>query len=165
MKARMYGVTVPGYHRYVNAKASMDIRLFGLLQVVGAEGPEMGKAETVTLLNDMCLMAPATLLDERLEWEAINEQSAKVYFTVNGIRISAVLYFNAEGQLINFVSDDRYAVANMKSYRFSTPVKDYRNIGGYNLPSYGEAIWHYPDGPFSYGIFNLQEVIYNGGSN
>ena len=36
MKARMKGLTVPGYHRYRDAKASMDIRLFGLFPVVQA---------------------------------------------------------------------------------------------------------------------------------
>lgn len=34
MKARMFGVTVPGYLRYSNVKASMDIRLFGITQVL-----------------------------------------------------------------------------------------------------------------------------------
>lgn len=165
MKAQMFGVTVPGYHRYLDADARMDIRLFGLVQVAGTKGPEMGRAETVTLLNDMCLMAPATLIDNRLQWKAIDGQSAKAFFTVNGIKISAVLYFNEQGQLVNFVSDDRYAVADMKQYRFSTPVKDYRNFNGYNLPAYGEAIWHYPEEAFTYGIFNLQSVTYNGGAD
>jgi len=27
--------------------------------------------------------------------------------------------------------------------------------------TYGEAIWHYPDGKFIYGKFNLQQVEYN----
>lgn len=34
MKGKMFGITVPGYHRYVDAKASMDIRLFGLFPIV-----------------------------------------------------------------------------------------------------------------------------------
>lgn len=75
--------------------------------------------------------------------------------------ISAILYFNDIGQLTNFISDDRYAVADMQKYRFSTPVRDYKNINGYNIATYGETIWHYQDGEFVYGKFYLKSVEYN----
>lgn len=93
----------------------------------------------------MCLMAPAALIDKRIEWTDIDSLSSKATFT-NGInKITATLYFNELGQLINFISDDRYAIGDMKQYRFSTPVKDYTQINGRNIWNYGETIWHYPD--------------------
>jgi len=161
MKAKMKGMIVPGYHKYAYATASMDIRLFGLFSVVKQEGDVMNKAETVTLFNDMCLMAPATLIDKHIEWQAIDSNSAKAVFTNHGIAISATLYFNKQGQLVDFTSNDRTAVADMKQYPFSTPAKDYKNINGVNIPGYGEAVWHYPDGKFTYGIFRLKEIEYN----
>lgn len=161
MNGTLFGVRVPGYHAYRNGTATMQIKLFGLFPLVNLKGKELDKAETVTLLNDMCLLAPATLIDKQIRWETIDSTSVKAIFTNNGITISAVLYFNGQGQLVNFVSDDRYAVADMKQYRFSTPVGAYSNFGGYNLPGYGEAVWHYPDGNFSYGRFKLREVEYN----
>ena len=157
MKAKMKGITVPGYHRYANASALMDIRLFGLFSVVKREGKDMDKAETVTLFNDMCLMAPATLIDKRITWQAMDSNSAKATFTNHSITISAILYFNEKGQLIDFISTDR----DINHYAFSTPVSNYKNINGINIMTYGEAIWHYPDGKFVYGKFNLKEVEYN----
>ncbi|KAA0254911.1 MAG: hypothetical protein EDM75_10870 [Chlorobiota bacterium] len=161
MKAKMSGITVPGYHKYQDTKASMDIRLFGLFSVVFEEGEIMDKAETVTLFNDMCLLAPATLIDKRIKWEGIDNHHVKAAFTNGGNSITATLHFNGEGQLINFVSDDRYAMPDMKNYRFSTPVQEYKNINGINIVSKGEAVWHYPDGEFTYGVFNLSEVEFN----
>jgi hypothetical protein len=161
MKAKMYGTIVPGYHCYQNATATMQIKLLGLFNIVNVKGIEMNKAETVTVFNDMCLMAPASLIDKRIEWVAIDSLSAKAIF-INGVnKIAAVLYFNEEGQLINFTSDDRYAITDMKQYRFSTPVKDYIKIDGRNIMQYGETIWHYPDGEFVYGKFKLKSIEYN----
>jgi hypothetical protein len=60
MKGRMFGITVPGYHKYFDRKASMDIRLFGMFPVVKFSGEVMDKTETVTLFNDMCLFSPAS---------------------------------------------------------------------------------------------------------
>jgi len=121
----------------------------------------MNKTETVTLFNDMCLMVPATLIDKRIKWEPIDSLTTKAVFTNRGISISAMLYFNEAGQLINFTSDDRTAISDMKQYRFSTPVAGYENINGINVMFGGEAIWHYPDGEFVYGKFKLKSIQYN----
>jgi hypothetical protein len=139
----------------------MQIKLLGLFNVVNVKGTEMNKAETVTVFNDMCLMAPASLIDKRIEWTAVDSLSAKATFT-NGInKITAILYFNELGQLVNFISDDRYAITDMKQYRFSTPVEDYAQINGRNIMQYGETIWHYPDGEFVYGKFTMKSIEYN----
>lgn len=163
MKAKIHGIKVPGYHRYINGNAVMDIRLFGLMPINKTTGDKMNRAETVTLFNDMCLMAPATLVDKRIKWEEIDPNTVKATFAVNDIVINAILYFNNKGQLINFVSDDRYVLPEGKNYRFSTPVKGYRNINGYNLNSAGEAVWQYPDGEFTYGKIRIRDIQYNKG--
>lgn len=161
MKARIKGLSTVGYHAYKNGHAGMLIKVLSLFSVVNIQGEELMKAETVTVFNDMCLFAPAALIDRRIQWEAIDDTTAKATFRNRGVSISAVLYFNEEGQLINFVSDDRYAVADMQRYRFSTPLSDYQRINGYRLGTYGEAVWHYPDGEFAYGKFRVKNVEYN----
>ena len=49
----------------------------------------------------------------------------------------------------------------MKQYRFSTPAKEYMKINDMNVLKYGEAVWHYPEGEFVYGKFNLKSIEYN----
>jgi hypothetical protein len=161
MKAKMFGVSVPGYHRYISATATMDIRLFGLFPVVQKSGDIMNKTETVTLFNDMCLLAPASLIDKRIHWQEIEGNTVGAFFDNHGISIHATLFFNTEGQLIDFRSEDRTEISDMKQYPFTTPVSEYRSISGSNTMTYGEAIWHYPDGPFTYGKFNLNKIEYN----
>jgi hypothetical protein len=161
MKAKMFGTTVPGFHHYQDATAQMDVKLFGLFTVVHVSGKEMTKAETVTLFNDMCLMAPASLIDKRIEWTPADSLSVKATFNNGTNKISAILYFNEQGQLINFISDDRTDINAMNQYRFSTPVKDYVEMNGRKIMKYGEAIWHYPEGEFVYGKFNLKNIEYN----
>lgn len=161
MKARVKGLPTAGYHAYKEDEAQMTIKLLSLFPVVDIRGPELLRAETVTLFNDMCLFAPAALIDEQISWETIDSSSVKAIFTANDISISAVLHFNDKGELVNFVSDDRYSVDDMQQYRFSTPAGNYQMINGHYLPTYGEAVWHYPDGMFTYGKFNLKYLEYN----
>ena len=121
----------------------------------------MDSTETVTLFNDMCLLAPASLIDPRIRWEARDSLSAGARFTNGPITISAVLYFNEKGQLVNFTSDDRTSIQQRMRVPFSTPVHAYREINGRQVLSEGDAVWHYPDGAFTYGRFRLTDIAYN----
>lgn len=164
MKLKMFGIPVVGLHSYIDKNATMLIKVLGLVPVVNGQGKEMNQGETVTVFNDMCILAPATLIDERIEWESVDSLTAKGTFTNGDIQISATLYFNEEGQLINFVSDDRFLSPTGKTFenvRWSTPISNYKNINGFNLATYGEAIWNYPDEDFCYIKLNVKDVKYN----
>ncbi len=164
MKAVMKGLPVAGFHSFKNGIAFMDIRLFSIFRVQYQDGEEMGIAETVTFFNDMCCMAPATLIDKRITWLETGNDFVRASFLNNGISVSAVLYFNDTGELINFVSDDRYAAGennSMQKIRWSTPLKNYKDVDGFRLASSAEAIYSYPEGDFSYGTFSLIHVKYN----
>jgi hypothetical protein len=168
MKASTYGVPIEGLHIFRGDSATMQIKLASLLQVVDAKGPEMNRGETVTLFNDMCLLAPATLIDKgRIQWEADGPLAARARFTHRGNTIRAQLSFNQDGELIDFVSSDRFMSDDgktFKSYPWSTPVRSYREFDGRKVASYGEVVWHTPEGDFTYGKFNLAEVKYNLGA-
>ena len=71
----------------------MLIKIFGLFTVVNAKGKEMNQGETVTLFNDMCFMAPASLIDRNIEWEEIDNITVDANFTNDNITISARLFF------------------------------------------------------------------------
>jgi hypothetical protein len=161
MKGKMFGITVPGYHKYSEEHASMNIRLFGLFPVVNKSGPILDKTETVTYFNDMCLLAPATLIDPRITWKEVNDTTCTATFTNHSITVSATLYFNQQGRLLNFISHDRTEINDMKQYPFSTPVFEYKEIDARNVILRGNAAWKYPEGEFTYGKFTLKEIHYN----
>jgi len=141
----------------------MVIKILDLIKVVDIRGEAINIAETVTFFNDLCIFAPSALIDANITWEEINDLSVKAHYTNEDITITAELYFNEEGQLINFISNDRYEVQSENDYKqikWSTPVSDYKNFNGYNLASIGEAIYHYDDGNFTYIQINIKNVHY-----
>lgn len=163
IKAVMKGVPAHGYHAYQNGQATMRIKLFSLIPIIDAAGEEMNVSETVTLLNDLCLMAPATLIDPRFRWEEIDDRTAKVYLSISGMTVSAVLMFDEDGRLLNFVSEDRYALSGktFRRLRWSTPISEYVELNGLRLPGKAEMIYAYPEGDFAYGRFSLKSIEYN----
>ena len=165
MHARMFGLPVEVFHRRIGGHATMQVKIAGAIPIVDARGEVMDRSEAVTLFNDMCLLAPGTLLDPQIAWEPVDARTARARFTDGDQTISATLLFGGDSLLTNFVSDDRSRSSpdgkTFTRLRFSTPTRDYRDFGPARLGSYGEARWMLPDGEFTYGEFELQKVTYN----
>jgi hypothetical protein len=167
MDAIRSGLPVDVFHAFEERSATMRVRLLSAVPLVNASGPEMDQAETVTVFNDLCLLAPAALIDPAIRWEPIDGQSARAHYTVGSNTISAVLTFNEAGELVNFVSDDRLAASadgtEFTSQRWSTPVGTYRSFGRRRAPTRGEGHWHPPDGEYTYIELDLLDLEINGG--
>lgn len=165
MRARMFGLPVESFHRFVGGHATMEVKLLGAIRLADARGDELDRSEAVTLFNDMCLMAPATLVDPAVTWEPVDAKTARARFALGGRSIAATLHFGDDDFLASFDSDDRSRLeADGRSFarlRFSTPVRDFRDYGPAKLPSHGEARWRLPGGEFTYGEFHLVEVEYD----
>lgn len=161
MKAVMKSLPIAGYHVYKNGDAYMDIRLLSLFKVQYQDGDEMDKAETVTFFNDMCCMAPATLIDKRISWQETSENIVKATFTNNGITITADLFFNEVGELVNFKSNDRYNSDAGTILPWASPLRNYKVVNGYKLAGYAETIYTYPDRDLTYGTFEISSIKYN----
>jgi hypothetical protein len=165
LNASMLTIPVQGYHRYVGPSASMTVKAAALVPVVQVSGPEMDQGETVTMFNDMCVMAPATLIDPAIVWDEVDDRTVRARFTNAGHTIRAELSFNQAGELTNFWSADRYQTSpdgkNVKKVRWSTPLAGYRSFGPVRLASGGEARWHEPSGDYAYIELTLDDIQYN----
>ncbi len=163
MEARMFGLPVRALHVYRHEQATFTVRVASTVNMVDLRGEEISAAETVTVLNDMCLMAPGALVDPRLAWDSVDDRSAVVTFT-NGSRVvTATLVFNDRDELVDFWSDDRpdSSTGTFVPMRWSTPVTEYRDVDGRHLLHSGGAVYHRPDGPFTYGEFTMRSIQYD----
>jgi hypothetical protein len=165
LNGSMFMIPVQGYHRYVGPSATMRIKAAALVPVVDVSGDEMNQGETVTMFNDMCVMAPATLINPAITWERVGEFTARASFTNAGHTIRAELSFKQTGELTNFWSDDRYQTSSdgkgARKIRWSTPLGSYRSFGQARLASGGEGRWHEPGGEYAYIELTIDDVQYN----
>ncbi len=163
MDARMFGLPVRALHVYRQEQATFTVRVASTVTMVDLSGEAISAAETVTVLNDMCLMAPAALLDPRLSWRSVDDRCAAVTFTNGPHVVTATLMFNDHDELVDFWSDDRpdSSTGTFVPMRWSTPVTEYRDVDGRHLLHRGSAVYLRQDGPFTYGEFTLRSIQYD----
>jgi hypothetical protein len=165
MDATMFRLPVQAFHRFVGPSATMRVKVAALLSMVDAKGPQMDEAETITLFNDLCVFAPAMLVDRHIAWRVLDVRRAEATYALGRYTIRAELVFNERDELADFVADGRGALssdgATLTKMRWSTPVGNYRAFGAHRLMSRGEGIWHAAAGPYSYVRLELDSIEYN----
>jgi hypothetical protein len=162
MTARMKGLPVQVFHDYRGEAASMRVRAALLFDVVDLAGEAFSRGETVTVLNDMCFFAPGTLVDPRLTWAPVDDRSARVTFKNGRHVVEATLRFDEADELVDFWSDDRPALVDgkLRPYRWRTPLSGYRAVQGRWLAARGSVVYEYPEGPFTYGEFEVRSISF-----
>ena len=167
MDATLFGLPVDVLHTYLGPTATMRVKACSLVPMVNAAGPDMDRTETVTLFNDLCILAPANLIDAPITWQPIDADHVRGTFTNGAHTVTAALAFNPQHELVDFVSDDRLrASQDGKTFtpeRWSTPVRDYATLDTRRVATFGEGRWHAPDpeAEFTYLEFHLDEITYN----
>ncbi|MEO8851400.1 MAG: DUF6544 family protein [Allobranchiibius sp.] len=167
MDATKAGLPVTVLHVFAHTTATMRVKLLSAFTMVDASGPEMNRGETVTVFNDLVVMAPGAIADAPVKWSAIDALHVRGEFTDGDQTVSAVLTFDAQHDLVDFVSDDRSAAsADGKTFtqrRWSTPLAEHRATGGRRILTSGEGVWHAagPDGTFTYLEYHLDAITYN----
>lgn len=165
MDATMKGLPTDVLHAYVGPHDTMQVRLASILTVVDAHGDELDQAETVTLLNDLCVLAPAALVDAPIRWCIVSARQVQASFTNAGHTVTAVLTFDDGHRLVDFESDDRlFSSSDGRSFvqqRWSTPIDGYGELDGRVLGTKARARWHpEEEPPFDYLEFNTDDITY-----
>ena len=167
MDATRSGLPVTVLHLFAGTTATMRVKVLSLFTVVDASGPEMDRGETVTVFNDLVVLAPGAIVDAPVNWTAVDARHVRGDFTDGAQKVSAVLTFDAEHDLVDFVSQDRLRASeygeSFTEQPWSTPLTGHRVTDGRRVFTVGEGVWHppQPEGPFTYLEFHLDAITYN----
>lgn len=161
MNASRAGLPLDVFHRYMDGAATFQVRIAGLIPMVDKHGAGLTNDETVTVMNDVLVMAPAAVLDLPFTFETTGERSLRAAFRNAGYTVSAVLTFDGAGDLVGFESADRAHDREGGAATWSTPISGYRQVDGIRIGSLGDANWIEPSGEWTYGRFQITSVAYN----
>lgn len=152
---------IVGRDEYTNGNGFMLIKLLSLIPVVDAKGPEIDQGTLLRYLGET-VWFPSAALSDYIEWEQIDENSARATMSYGDINASGVFTFNDNGQVINFTAN-RYREDNGQySLRpWSIDMREYRSLGGVKIPTKGDVTWKLDEGDFNWFKFEIVEIDYN----
>ena len=144
---------------YIADKGRLIVSILSLYNVVDAQGETINQGELLRWLAEGIWFPTNLLPGDQLKWIAIDENTAKLIFSYNGMSLYYIVTFDGEG-LITQMETKRY----MEKDRLETwigKMAGYKTINGVSVPTNIEAIWRLEKGDFCYAKFRVTKIVYN----
>lgn len=149
---------------YQRGRAALRIKLMSALPLLEDEGrPELAQSALIRYLAE-AVWCPTILLPRPgLQWEAIDDDSARVTLTDSGFSVSLVFHFNARNEVERVVADERFRELDGRYIptRWTGYYKGYGDRGDMHIPLQSAAQWNLPDADFTYWRSRLRSIEYD----
>jgi hypothetical protein len=154
-------LTMGATDSYFNGNGRMYIKLMSMFTLQDSRGGFMNQASLERMLTE-CLIIPTVLFDKNvITWEKDGINSAYAVIKDAGLTARALAVFGADGSLksIKVVRhrEENKALVPREWVGYSGEFKDY---GGYMLPSYMEGAWIVDGKELPYVKFNIEKAVF-----
>jgi hypothetical protein len=136
-------------------------KVAGLFTVVDGRGKEVDQGTMVRYLQEMSWF-PAAYLGKNIRWQAVDDHAADVTLYDGGKQVTGRMYFDDSGRMLSFAAQ-RYGKfgGQFAMNTWTTPMTEYAEINGMNIPIAGRGVWLSPSADFAYIDVRVQELVYN----
>lgn len=147
---------------YLEGTGSILVKALSLFTIGNSAGKEMGQGAMMRYLNEM-MWFPSAFLGENISFEPIGDNSSRVTLRDMGKSVTATMYFDNEGRLINFTAPRYRDMGNNKFdlENWSTPIREYGEFEGLKLPRAGAGVWNLKEGDLEYINLSITDLEYN----
>lgn len=143
---------------YIADKGRLTVSLFSLVKVVDAKGPQYDQGELLRWLGESVLYPTNLLPGERLQWSAIDSQSARLALNYKGLSLFFLVTFNAVGEIIQLETKRYMNEKDLETWVIK--VAGYKGLNGVAVPIVFDVLWRLKKGDFSYARFNVKSIEY-----
>lgn len=157
------GLKVWVHDAYIAGEGILHATLLGLFSLVNLRGtPEMAEGELMRFFAEAAWYPTTLLPSQGMQWEAVDDVSARATLEDKGIVLSMLFYFNAEGLIESVRADARGRTVG--GAVIPTPwegrYRDYQSREGMLIPVEGEVAWILPEGRKPYWRGRISGVEY-----
>jgi hypothetical protein len=149
---------VLGRDIYLDGKGGILMKMLAVLPVADEHGDELRAAGLMRYLNEVAWF-PAALLGVNMKILERDEQSFIVRLEDQGLVAEGIVFVDETGRMTNFQAQ-RFNTATRSVQTWETPITDYAEYQGFNLPRSGSALWRSPEGDLTYIELDVLTVRY-----
>lgn len=157
----------------LHERGHMLVRALSAIPLANASGAEIDQGATLRWLAEAAWF-PYALVSDCIQWEAIDDRSARATIRYEGPPASAVLEVDDEGKLVRARAERYRDLGGGRSAlaAWGGEYRDYRRFNGFRVPASVEVAWNPGTGPdavpmpedmasFAYARFRVHTLDYN----
>ena len=155
-------VSIRARDSLIAGHGNMLVKLMSLFTIADVRGPEIDQGSRLRWLAE-CAWFPYAFVGDSIEWETIDDRSARAKLRCDGLPVSAVFEFDDDGRLLRLQAE-RYRDIGRGKAAVLTPwvgqYSNYREFGGFRVPTSVDVSWKLEAGSFSYARFEVTALEY-----
>ncbi|HDP99833.1 MAG TPA: hypothetical protein ENN22_11710 [bacterium] len=157
------GLPVHVHDAYVAGEGILHAALFGLFTVMHLrDTTDIAKGELMRFFAEAAWYPTALLPGQGIQWEAIDDHSAKATLTDGSIALTMTFGFNEQGLIETVWAEDR--ARSVGDQIVPTPWQgrfwNYQERGGMLVPLDGEVAWLLHEGEKPYWRGHIEHIDY-----
>jgi hypothetical protein len=156
------GLWIQARDRLVAGRGNMLVKPLSAFAIANASGSEIDQGAALRWLAES-VWFPYALVGDAVNWESIDARSARASLRVGGLPVRAIFEIDDEGKIAALHAERYRDVGAGRSVLtpWSGRYSEYRQFGGFRVPSAVEVTWNLADGPFTYARFAITALEYN----
>ena len=155
-------LSISARDKFIDGQGSMLVKLQSFFTLTNARGDKIDRGALLRYLGEM-MWFPTAWLSDYIQWQEIDCHSVRAILNCNGLEVSAVLHFNADGQIVKLTAQryrevkGEYALDEWEAI----PMTNYQEFNGLRIPVNVEVLWKLEYGNFSYFRGEVVDIDYN----
>jgi hypothetical protein len=161
--AMMPGLTVHVHDAYVAGDGILHASLFGLFSLVNLRGTlEVAEGELMRFFAEAVWYPTALLPSQGVQWEAVDDTSAKATLKDGEIKLTMLFRFSNNGLIesVHAESRGRTVAGTVIPTPWEGRWSNYEARYGILIPIEGEVSWILPEGPKPYWRGRISRISY-----
>lgn len=163
MRANMLGfIPFEGRDKYHNGNGHMYGLLGKIIKIFDAKDPEIAQGAAIVVLSES-LLIPSFAIQPYIQWESVDDFTAKARFVHKGVDVGGTFHFNELGEYIRFTTNERPYSLPKGGYEiqpYTIEIRSYQPQGDTKVAREVSAIWNLPEGDFEYWRGVIKEFKY-----
>ena len=157
------GITVYVHDAYIGGEGILTAKLFGLVSLVNLRGtPEVAQGELLRFFAEAAWYPTALLPSQGVQWEAVDDTSAKATLKDGETALTILFRFNESGLIesVRAEARGRTIAGRVIPTPWEGRWRNYEIRDGMLIPLDGEVAWVLPEGPKPYWRGHMHEIKY-----
>lgn len=154
-------INVNGRDKFIDGNGEMLIKINSLINIVNETGEKLNEGTIQRFLGEL-VWFPSLSLSPFINWETVDELSAKATINYKGTSGSGTFYFNKNGDFEKFIAlRFNGNQPDSKRYPWVLTVEDYKVFQGIKVPSKMKAAWELEDSNWTWLNLEIIDLKYN----
>ncbi|WP_224489513.1 DUF6920 family protein [Robertkochia flava] len=154
-------LSMSGRDKFENGKGEMLIKLFSLFTVAHAKNNAKTDEATIQRYLAEIVWFPTAALNDYIQWEGLDDLSARATMEHKGTKGSGIFYFDENGQFEKFVTTRFMNNKDEEPVKWIVTATETEVRNGIKIPTACEATWHLNTGQWTWLKLNIGTIEYN----